>query len=197
MSANQFPPNPASPQPQPQPQPGDQMLGPGVFMRDGVQYGDALPQHLRGTRPVGLARRVVFHLVNGFVLQILLYAAAYLVQLGGLQMFEPNSIEFNWTGTWFQLVVNIALLIYYAVTGWMLPLAPWFRIRQVRVSEAAAPGWRGVMKYIVHGLLTVLLIIPYLVVVFGTRDQVQRHAVDRLTDIIVLDVAADRDPLQG
>lgn len=195
MTSQQLPPSSSDYHVPTQPQVGDRVLGPGLFLRDGIQYGEGLPQHLVGTAPVALGKRVLFTLANG----LCLYAIGWIIEkaadLLGLPQMDPASGSYMDWGGLLSFCVSLGLFIYYMVTGWMLPLGPLFKIRQVRVRTRSAPGWAGLGKYVLNGLLFMFLIFPYLIVVFGTRDEVQRHAVDRASGIIVLDVGRGIDPL--
>lgn len=165
----------------------------GVLDPNGLQNGPGVPAHLRGTRPLSLGRRVLLHLANGLALSVIAVVLTLFLKLLGVPIMQGD--DYSPQVYWGLNIISWFFLIFYACTGWMLPFGPILKVRQVKVERLGVPGLAGIGKYLLESILLILLLVPWIVVVFATRNQVQRHWVDRVSGLMVLDVR-EHDPLR-
>ncbi|MDU0967483.1 MAG: RDD family protein [Actinomycetaceae bacterium] len=161
---------------------------------------DAMPNHngpaaMRGVQPVSLGRRVLARILDSVVQGIALAIVAGLIQV----IFDVPMRNANGTSTdaynAISSVISILILILACTTGWF-PGSYFLGVRTVKFDEASAPKWNQVAKSIIEFFLVIFLVFPYLIVVFGTRDEWGRHWVDRKTGLIVIDTKSGADPLK-
>lgn len=89
--------------------------------------------------------------------------------------------------------------LYFGMTGY-LPGGKLVGIRQVRVQTASAPGWAGVLKYLLSALINGLTFgIGYLVIIaLIPRNPLNRGWHDRVAGLIVIDTKASHSrPVVG
>lgn len=91
-------------------------------------------------------------------------------------------------------LVNILVLVVLCLTGW-LPGSYLLRVRTIRYDVARVPGWRQVGKSLLSSLASLPFSIPWIIIVFATRDHEGRHAIDRWTSLYVIDAGKGADPL--
>ena len=92
------------------------------------------------------------------------------------------------------LVVTVGVYVYLGRTGF-LPGGRILGIRQVRFDTGGAPGWSGLVKYLLIALVAgVTFGIGYLVTVLLMKAPLRRGWHDRVSGLIVLDVRHGRDP---
>lgn len=93
------------------------------------------------------------------------------------------------------VLLTIGVYIYFGMTGF-LPGGRILGVRQVRVSDGSAPGWSGLAKYLLIGLVSGFSFgIGYLITIGMIKRPLNRGWHDVATGIVVLDVKAGRDPI--
>ena len=154
------------------------------------------PEHLNGCVPVSLGKRVGARLLDSMIMGFVTGVALGVAALFGIPLEESAafgetaSLEAYLVGG----VVSLVFLAINAATGWW-PGSRLVGVRTVAFSEPSVPGGRAVGKRLLSGLAGCFCSLPWLIIVFATRDENERHAIDRASNIIVLDVKRGRDPL--
>ncbi|WP_223875268.1 RDD family protein [Nanchangia anserum] len=172
----------------------------GAMGRRTVPAMPGIPAHIVATMPVGLGRRILVHLLDA----ALIILASNIVQalLGDLVVSsvtttDPAGEDFVrfLVAVGAAVVILVAIVVGICVTGWS-PASALMKVRVMRFSRRGVPGWQQLGKTALEVVcMCFFFAIPYLVVVLATRDSLQRHAIDRLCDLYVVDVRAGRDPL--
>lgn len=158
-----------------------------------VSARPGIPSHIVGTRPVSLSRRVAARLLDGVAISLATAILKGVASLLGIAMMAADGSD-TWQADLVSSIVSFGFLIVLCLTGWA-PGSYLVKVRTVCFDQPAAPGWRQVGKGILEFLAVLPLFIPYLIIVFGTRDELGRHAIDRLTNLYVIHTDGARDPL--
>lgn len=151
---------------------------------------------LSGCMPAGLGRRAAARALD-FVFGS---TVGVLISLPTLLSSPDNgrleaALGFAVLSQVLMVVLTVAVYWYLGRTGF-LPGGRMLGIRQVRFDTGAAPGWSGLVKYLLIAVVAgVTFGIGYLVTILVLKPPLRRGWHDQISGLIVLDIRAGRDPV--